>query len=106
MKATIVVIMALPLFLGCAYPSTQVRSVDDRPSLAVHGASDDSLLYVDGLDMGSARDYDGEDSALVLEKGTHKIEIRAQGKVVFSETLFLGGGQLKTITVSGTGGEE
>jgi len=58
------------------------------------------MLYVDGLSMGRAQQFDGDTNVLVLEPGTHKIEVISQGKSLLSEKVFFGGGEIKTLSVS------
>jgi len=93
--------MALVLVSACSYPTTEVRITDNRPAIAIKGASEDALLYVDGLSMGLAQQFDGHAQALLLEPGTHKIEVRGHGKILLSETVFLGGREIRTLSVSG-----
>lgn len=87
--------------MGCAYPTSELRVKDDRPSLAIQGASPDAILYVDGLAMGAAQQYNGKESALLLEPGTHKIEVVSKGKTLLQEKIFLGGGEQKTLNIVG-----
>lgn len=94
-------IVLLALIVGCAYPTSGVRVPDERPSIAVKNAPRDAVLYVDGLNMGMARDYDGRSQVLLLEPGTHKVEVSTGGRVLLSETVFLGGGELRTLVVTG-----
>jgi hypothetical protein len=54
---------------------------------------------VDGLNMGKAGLYNGRERALLLEPGTHQIEVMSQGNVIHSERVFLGEGELKTLKV-------
>ena len=92
--------IALVLFLmgGCSMPSTSVRSVDSRPSLAVKGAPSDAELIIDGLNMGIAKTYNGLPQTLVIEPGTHRVSIVEKGKVIYEQTIFVES-ELKTITV-------
>lgn len=101
MKPLLRVLMTLVLVSACSYPTTEVRITDNRPALAIQGASADALLYVDGLAMGLAQQFDGRSQVLLLEPGTHKIEVISQGKVVLTEKVFLGGGEVRTLSVSG-----
>ena len=101
MKPMIITLMALVLVSACSYPTTEVRITDNRPAIAIKGASEDALLYVDGLSMGLAQQFDGHAQVLLLEPGTHKIEVISQGKVFLSEKVFLGGGEVRTLSVSG-----
>lgn len=101
MKPMIITLMALVLVSACSYPTTELRITDNRPAIAIKGASEDAVLYVDGLSMGLAQQFDGHAQVLLLEPGTHKIEVISQGKVFLSEKVFLGGGEVRTLSVSG-----
>jgi hypothetical protein len=87
------------LVFGCSYPTSGVRVIDDRPCVVIQGAPIGSFLLVDGLNMGKAELYNGRERALLIEPGTHQIEVMNQGNVIHSEQVFLGDGELKTIKV-------
>jgi len=59
---------------GCSMPATSVRTVDDRPTLIFKGAPDGAVLFVDGLNLGPANQYNGAPKALIVEPGTHTCE--------------------------------
>jgi hypothetical protein len=94
MKAAFLTLCIL-LLVGCAMPTTRVQTVDDRPSISVHGAPRGAVLFVDGLSMGAANQYDGAPNILRLEPGTHEILIAKDGAVVFTERIFLGSAHKK-----------
>ena len=93
--------MILVGLAGCAYPTSELRIPDDRPRLAIRGAPQDAILYVDGLAMGPAQQYNGQEAALLVEPGTHKIEVISKGKTLLQEKIFLGGGEQKTLNIPG-----
>ncbi len=80
-------------------PSTTVRTTDSRPSLAVEGAPGGSQLFVDGNPVGDAGAYDGQPAVLLVEPGTHVVDVRdTSGKVLFRQTVFIES-ETKTIQV-------
>jgi hypothetical protein len=83
---------------GCPMPQTSVRTVDDRPTLAFKGAPEGSILFVDGISMGTASQYDGDPNVLTVEPGTHNVRIIASDTVVYEQKVFVESA-LKTITV-------
>ena len=87
MKIFTIVFCAL-LFAGCAMPVTTVRSVDTRPSISVSRVNDQADLYVDGIRMGRAADFE-EPNQLMLEAGTHRVSIVEAGKTTFEQTIFI-----------------
>lgn len=88
----------LALVVGCSMPSTTVRSVDSRPSIAIKGASATADLLIDGLNMGKAAMYDGAPKTVNIEPGTHRVSIVESGNTVFEQTIFVES-ELKTITI-------
>ena len=99
-RAAFLLLLSLAPIAGCTYPKTEVKAVDERPTLAIQGAPADAVLYVDGLAMGPATQYDGKEQVLLLEEGTHLIEIKRGGSVLYSEKAFLGSGATKTVTIN------
>jgi hypothetical protein len=79
-------------------PSTVVRSVDDRPTLAFKGAPDNAILFVDGIDMGPAAQYDGDPKVLTVEPGTHNVLVNIGAETIFEKRVFVES-SLKTITI-------
>ena len=88
----LIAVAAACIPLGCNYPApARIESQDLRPTIAVRNAPRGSVLIVDGLEMGPARQYDGERQSLLVESGTHRIEVVARnGTVILSEEVFLG----------------
>ena len=95
---TILLSIFIFVFVGCSLPKTTVRTVDERPSIMVQGAPKESILFVDGLSMGKAKQYSGDPEVLILETGTHDVKIVENGSVIFEQRVFLGS-SLKTIKV-------
>ena len=101
MKIKALSLMIILAFLtSCAMPVTSVKTVDTRPSISITGAPEGALLYVDGLNMGSAVQYDGlhNHNVLMIEPGTHKIEIKNNGALIYQQTIFVES-ELKNIIV-------
>lgn len=88
---------------GCAYPHIGVNTTDDRASVGFNNAPEGAILMIDGLNMGLANSYDGKNRVLLIEPGTHKIEIIYKGKHILSEQVFLGDGELKVLSVNSGG---
>ena len=86
---------------ACSYPESQVRIPDDHPAIAVRNAPDNALLSVDGRVYGSISQFFHDDQVLRLEPGTHKIGITLQGQTLLNEKIFLGGSEIRTLTVAG-----
>lgn len=88
------------LMLGCgSMPETLVKTPDSRPQLAIKGAPQKSILYVDGLRIGDATIYNGEPKTLIIEPGSHLITIKSsEGVLIFSQKIFVES-ELKTIPI-------
>jgi hypothetical protein len=85
---------------GCM-PQTTVRTGMSPPTLMVAGAPSGSVLFVDGLDMGSAAQYDGNPKVLAVLEGTHQVEVRLGSNLVYREKAFVSSGQSHTVAVGG-----
>ena len=91
-------VLALVL-AACAMPSTTVKTTDTRPSLAIAGAPSGSQLFVDGNAFGEAGAYDGRPRVLLVEPGTHVVDVRdPSGRVLFQQTVFVES-ETKTVQV-------
>jgi hypothetical protein len=94
----IVLLILTCCICGCPMPQTSVRTIDDRPTLAIKGAPEGSILFVDGINIGTASQYDGDPNVLTVEPGTHIVRIIANDTVVYEQRVFVES-SLKTITV-------
>jgi len=95
---------AFLLLTACALPQTTVRSGSSPPGLVVKGAPAGSILFVDGLQVGPAAQYDGNPKVLTVLEGVHTVEIRVGSNVVYSEKSLATSGETHTVTViAGTG---
>lgn len=83
---------------SCAMPTTTVRTVDDRPTLAFKGAPEGALIYIDDLNMGQAAQYNGEPRVLTIEPGTHTVRVTLNNEVIYEQRIFVES-SLKTITI-------
>jgi hypothetical protein len=86
---------------GCVYANRQTHTVDDRPSLFVVNAPSNATLHVDGSEVGPASKFDGNPTILLLEPGTHHVEIRQESNVIRSLDVFLGEGTRREIRLPG-----
>jgi len=87
------------LLMACSDPITVVKAVDDRSRLKVEGAPPGAMLLIDGKSMGSAADYAGDPGVLLVDPGTHVVEIKAGDRLLLSQKVFFGGGEQRSIVV-------
>ncbi len=99
MLKRMVALNAAVLLTACPMPQTVVRTADTRPRIAVVGAPVGSVLFVDGQRVGEAAAYGGQPNVLIVEPGSHDVDLRdAAGTVLFRQRVFVEG-ELKTIRV-------
>src|ERR1700687_1121781 len=97
MKLRLSMFLTVVVLSGCASPSTTVRTGAARPSLAVAGAPPGSVLYVDGQNAGEAGAFNGHPNVLLVEPGTHEVDVRDKsGQVVYRQRVFVES-EMKTI---------
>ena len=95
----VILLLVLTVTLcSCAMPVTSVKTIDDRPALAIKNAPEGAVLFVDGLNMGLAGQYDGDPKTLTVESGTHLVKIVVNGDAVFERKVFVES-SLKTISI-------
>ena len=87
------------LLTACAYPSTTVRTLEEKPQLAFANASPTAMLFINGVLVGPAADYDGKKSTLQVGTGTHTVEVRENDRVIYSEKIYLGSDLTKIISL-------
>lgn len=89
MSKFFVLVVLLFSVAACTMPSTTVRSVDSRPSLSFAGAPDDAIVLIDGLQVGTALFYNGEPNVLLVEPGTHRVEVVQGGVRLYDQRIFV-----------------
>jgi len=94
------IMLTVALLAACALPQTTVKTGSAPPTLIVKGAPAGSILFVDGLAMGNAAQFDGNPKTLAVLEGTHQVEVRLGSSVVYREKAFASGGESHTVTVS------
>lgn len=95
--ASISTVLIFVLGGGCVSPEPQVRTVDSRPLLCFEGISVRATIFLDGLEIGSADQFEDGNSCLRVLPGTHNVEIREGTEVIFRERLYLGAGSTQTV---------
>jgi uncharacterized protein YraI len=94
-------LVVIAILSGCSLPQTTVRSGSSQPGLIVSGAPSGSTLFVDGLAIGPANQFDGNPKVLNVLEGVHKVEVRSGPTVIYSEKTFVSNGETHTVTVVG-----
>ncbi len=99
MRRQIAALLLTAAVAGCSVPVTSVMTVDDRPHLQFANASPGAILVLDGAVVGPAAGYDGRTRTLVVETGSHRVEVRDGTRILYIETVYLGGDMTKTINL-------
>ncbi len=94
------VFLVMIILGGCSYPSSEVQVIDSRPKISINNAPVDALVFVDGLKLGVVNDEMGYPKVYLVEPGIHKIQVKDKSKVIYSEKVFLGGNELKKISIT------
>ena len=102
-RSAMMLLLVAMMLSGCAYPIKQTHTVDDRPTIFVANPPSGAMLYVDGVEIGPAVEYNGDPNVLLLEPGTHRVEVRTGGQTLYSSDLFLGEGTQRKISLPSQG---
>jgi hypothetical protein len=90
-------LLSVVFMVGCGGPSTAVKSAPDRAGIVIKNAPESSVLYVDGVTVGPASDFNGKKKYLELEAGSHLIVIKSDAnKILTRQEIFLDS-EIKTI---------
>ena len=95
----LVATMLLATLAGCTLPQTSVKSGSSPPVLTIKGAPADSVLYVDGLQIGPASRYDGNPTVLAVLQGVHRVEVREGDRTIYADRAFVSSGETHVITI-------
>ncbi|MGI9274764.1 MAG: hypothetical protein ACR2PT_07955 [Endozoicomonas sp.] len=98
----LLLVLSVSLLNGCVNTPAQTAGVkDDRPMIMFEAARSGDLLILDGIEIGSANQFLSGQSALMIEPGTHRLEIIRDGAVILSERFYISRGSSKSFTVQG-----
>jgi hypothetical protein len=71
----------------------------DPPEIIVTGAPVGSLVFVDGVQTGTAAAHNDQSQVLNVAAGTHLVEIHMGDTVVYRETTYVGSGERRVVLV-------
>ena len=92
MKRLLLAFSFLALF-SCAAPRTTVRTDDQSGSVVFKVRPGDAHVFVDGTEVGRARDYDATAKVLKLPPGTHIIRLSAPGRQDYETKIYVSDSQ-------------
>ena len=94
--ALVLLLLGSGLNSACSMPYSSTRTVNDNPALVIANAPAGALLFVDGISVGPAIAYSGE-NALSILPGQHVIEVRDGQRLLLREEIYLSGNATKTL---------
>lgn len=100
-----ILVSSLLLFLAACVkqPTLSENVVDDRPAITFKSQSGalrpGDEVYVDNLPVGDAWRYQSSKAALRILSGSHLIEVKRNGEIVFEQTIYVGDGAVKQILI-------
>jgi hypothetical protein len=100
----VIVLVALACLGACSWFGSKKPRSPDPTELIVTGAPAGSLVFVDGLQNGSATAPNNRPQALSVAPGVHKVEIHMGDAVVYREDTYVSSGEHRLVVVlSGSG---
>ena len=94
-------VLSIALLAGCAGPTSMVQTQDDRPFIMFEAPQSQDVVFIDGVNMGSAVEYKVGKSALRIEPGTHRLQIQRDGIVILEQKFYMADGVGKTFSLGG-----
>jgi len=86
----VIIFLVFSLLWGCSYPVRKVVNADSRPGIVFDGASADDEVFLDGIKVGRAIDFSGTPNVMLVESGTHRVQVRkGSGVLVLEEKFFI-----------------
>ena len=94
----VVIAILLLTSTGCGGgPFRAVHTGRDEGYLRFVGGRPGQTVYVDGVQRGSAEEFNGKPGILATTSGLRTIEVREGGQVVMRDQIFIGSGSTKTV---------
>ena len=100
---TVTLILALLSFVAgacCGLPKTSLSTVANEGFVKILAVPEDADVYINGVNSGAAKNYDGKKQVMALPAGRHKIEIKKQGYHPYSREMMVGAGATETIKIT------
>jgi len=94
----VVIGMLLLTAIGCGGgPYRAVHTGRDEGYLRFLGGRPGQIVYVDGVQRGSAEEFSGKPGVLATTPGLRTIEVREGSQVIMRDQIFIGSGSTKTV---------
>ncbi len=79
----------LALLVACSSPRTSVKTDGQEGTIIFKVKPSTALVYVDGVELGKARSFNGTSKVLEVTPGTHVIEVKKEGYFTFSKKVYM-----------------
>ncbi len=95
--------LATLLSFGLAACSVTQKAhvLDDRPLVMFENAQPEDIVLIDGVELGFAKDFKAEQSALIIEPGTHMLKVVRNGLPLLEQQFYISRGAAKVFGVPG-----
>ena len=90
MKRNLIILIVFTLALSCTLPKTKVTQQGSEGLLKVNIQPEDAEIWIDGVFLGIAVDYNPEDKYISLTSGLHTIEIKKDGYETVYRDIYAG----------------
>lgn len=84
---------------GCTWFHAKKPSALDAPELTITGAPAGSIVFIDGVQVGTANEAATHPQNLQVAPGTHILEVRTGDAVVYRENFDAIAGEKRVIAV-------
>lgn len=100
LPAVFLAIICVLAVAGCAYPTPSLHQGGQRPAIGFSDAPPSAIVVVDGIKMGRASQYNGDEHVLVVESGPHSVSLKENGNVIYQKYIYLGSGETRIIDIN------
>lgn len=99
LKSISILFLSFSLIQCSTLPRTTVSGVGNEGRIIIDCDPSNAMVYVDGEKVGKASKFNSESEALVLQSGSHVIEIRKKDYQTFRKEIYVGNRVLQTLQV-------
>ena len=94
-----VLFLSLTLLSACGWFRSKTPPPPVLPEIIVTGAPANSIVFVDDVQKGEETTANDKSQVLSVPEGTHKVDIRIAGRVVYRENIYVKNGEKRVVTV-------
>jgi hypothetical protein len=91
--------LGLVCLAGCSWFGANKSRPLDPTELIVSGAPNGSVVFIDGVQIGSAPAEGTHPRVVYVKPGSHVVEVRVGAPVVYREETYVAAGEKRLVTV-------